>query len=96
MAGVEKFMPSIKYGAPFLLQAPVKAPPANSDNSRSLMILKYYFFLIFFSELLRSRLLSLNNLDISFCLRVGFSLDMVIYVSTIPLNSTAPLTHLLR
>jgi hypothetical protein len=42
------------------------------------MILRYYFFFIFFTEILRNRLLSLNNLDMSFCLRVGLSLDMVI------------------
>lgn len=45
------------------------------------MHLDCYFFLIFFAELLRSQLLSLNNREMSFCLRVGLSLDMVICFS---------------
>jgi hypothetical protein len=45
------------------------------------MILKRYFFFIFFTEPLRSRFLSLNNLDMSFCLRVGLSFVIVIFSS---------------
>ena len=79
MNGTDKVSPPNKKGLPSLLPSRATALPVNSENRRLLMNPKLYFFLIFFAEPWRRRFLSLNNLDMSFCLLVGLSLAMVIF-----------------